>query len=87
MYPCIDLWENYKLDERSLDEGLYVINTKSGLVEYEVKSERNKYQLDVVKMIGSGAKYEAGYIEKYKLSGYMALEKQFREESFPELYV
>ncbi len=74
MFPYIYLWSNYKLDESALDKGLYLVNTQTGFIEYEVTSQQNKFQLKVVKTKGSDARYDDGYIEKYRLTSYMARE-------------
>lgn len=80
---CVDLWNSYRFSYD--DKGMFLINEISGVTEYQVVGIKNKYQLEVKGL--DGARYESGYIEKFKAKGFYEAGERYLEKRFPEWFI
>ncbi|EJG1631254.1 hypothetical protein B5X20_RS22850 [Vibrio parahaemolyticus] len=80
---CVDLWDKYRFIYD--DDGMFLINEISEVKEYRVIGIKNEHQLNVEGI--DGAKYESGYIEKFKAKGFYEAGEQHLKELFPEWFI
>lgn len=80
---CIDLWDSYRfiID----DDGCFLLKENTDVKEYRVVGFKNEYQLEVVGL--DGAKYESGYIEKFKARGFYEAGGDELKSTHPEFFI